>query len=307
MKKKNSVVLFILISIFIFTANVQASTVFTTYGYIEIDQYYYQLWKDMGDTTMTIDDDGSFSCEWQDINNALFRKGRKLDIENSYRELDNITVEYDCDYQPEGISYLAVYGMKEVENSEILEYYIVESWGTWKPYSSMESLGTITVDGATYDIYKTINRVPMGSILDKRVNQYWSVRSSKRTSGKVSVIEHFKAWESLGLNMWDMDQVAFMVEGVQSSGRADVKSVTISINETDTPAEEFIIGDINGDGNTNSIDFGMLRKYLLGLIDSFEYEYGLEAADINGDGNINSIDFGVYRKYLLGMITELTI
>ena len=44
-----------------------------------------------------------------------------------------------------------------------------------------------------------------------------------------------------------------------------MKSVTITINETNTPAEEFIVGDINGDGDTNSIDFGMLRKYLLGF------------------------------------------
>ncbi len=47
---------------------------------------------------MTIDDEGGFSCEWRDLNNAFFRKGMQLDIEKSYKEIKSITVEYDCDF-----------------------------------------------------------------------------------------------------------------------------------------------------------------------------------------------------------------
>ncbi len=307
MNKRMLVILSILMSIVMCKVSVQASSIITSNGSINLDGYYYELWKDMGDTTMAIHDGGTFSCEWNDINNALFRKGKKLNIESTYREIEKITIDYNCDFQPGGNSYLAVYGIKDVDKSKILEYYILESWGTWKPSGNMVSLGTITVDDGTYDIYKTIPRLSLSGILQKTVYQYWSIRTSKRTSGTVSVIEHFKAWESLGMDMWDMNDVSLLVEGYQSNGRADVTSVSISIDDTKTPAEDFIVGDINGDGNTNSIDFGMLRKYLLGFIDSFDYEYGLEAADVNGDGNVNSIDFGVYRKYLLGIITEFTI
>src|SRR5690606_34052255 len=59
--------------------------------------------------------------------------------------------------------------------------------------------------------------------------QYWSVRRSKRTSGTISVSEHFKAWESRGMTMGKMYEVTLTVEGYQSSGSANVYSHTLSI------------------------------------------------------------------------------
>ncbi len=59
------------------------------------------------------------------------------------------------------------------------------------------------------------------------------------------------------------------------------------------------LGDVNDDGNVNSIDLATFRVYLLGMND----EIKLANADVNADGEINSIDFGFVRQYLLGMIT----
>jgi len=59
-------------------------------------------------------------------------------------------------------------------------------------------------------------------------------------------------------------------------------------------------GDVNSDGNINSIDFGLMRGYLLGIQNSID----TLAADVNGDGSSNSIDFGLMRSYLLGKITS---
>ncbi|WP_010247690.1 leucine-rich repeat domain-containing protein [Acetivibrio cellulolyticus] len=64
---------------------------------------------------------------------------------------------------------------------------------------------------------------------------------------------------------------------------------------------EVALGDVNDDGKVNSIDFGYMRKYLLGLISEFPAgEKGLEAADVDRSTSINSIDFGHIRSYLLG-------
>jgi glucuronoarabinoxylan endo-1,4-beta-xylanase len=72
---------------------------------------------------------------------------------------------------------------------------------------------------------------------------------------------------------------------------------------TPTP-DKVIVGDVNGDGSVNSIDFGYFRQYLLGMITDFPGENGLKAADLDGNGSINSIDFGYFRQYLLGVITK---
>ncbi len=69
-------------------------------------------------------------------------------------------------------------------------------------------------------------------------------------------------------------------------------------------ASEVLVGDLNGDGRVNSIDFGYMRMYLLGMIKEFPAEDDLRAGDLNGDNIINSIDFGYFRKYLLGTIKE---
>ena len=116
------------------------------------DGYSYELWKDKGDTKMTITEGGTFSCEWSNINNALFRRGQKFDCTKTYKDLGNITIKYGVDYQPNGNSYMCVYGWTR---DPLVEYYIVETWGSWRPPGAPEALGTVTVDGATYDVYKT--------------------------------------------------------------------------------------------------------------------------------------------------------
>ncbi|WP_010248627.1 carbohydrate-binding protein [Acetivibrio cellulolyticus] len=61
-------------------------------------------------------------------------------------------------------------------------------------------------------------------------------------------------------------------------------------------------GDVNQDGNANSIDLGLLRLHLLGI--TLLTGTNLSNADVNSDGQVNSIDFALMRQYVLGMIAD---
>lgn len=188
--------------------------------------YDYEFWKDSGGSgTMTLNSGGAFSAQWSNVNNILFRKGKKFNETQTHQQIGNMSINYSATYQPNGNSYLTVYGWTV---DPLVEYYIVDSWGNWRPPGS-SSKGTITVDGGTYDIYET-TRVNQPSIKGTATfKQYWSVRTSKRTSGTISVSQHFNAWESRGMPMGKMYEVALTVEGYQSSGSANVTSNTLTI------------------------------------------------------------------------------
>lgn len=285
----------------LFSANVQAVTTITENKTGTIDGYNYELWKDNGTTSMILNGGGAFSCEWSNINNALFRTGKKYDETKTHQQLGNISVNYACDYQPSGNSYLAVYGWT---SSPLVEYYIVDSWGSWRPPGAT-SKGTITVDGATYDVYET-TRTNQPSIKGTATfQQYWSVRTSKRTSGTISVSDHFKAWESKGMTLGKMYEVSLVVEGYQSSGKANVSKMSINVGGTSTDpgtGTTILLGDVDSSGTVDALDFAAYKQYLLGLKTSLP-----AAGDVDQNGSMDAIDFAMLKKHLLGIITLGTI
>ncbi len=173
--------------------------------------YTYEYWKDQGTGSLVLEADG-FSVAWNNINNLLGRKGIRPGSAN-------LVATYEANYQPNGNSYLCIYGWTR---NPLVEYYIVDSWGSGRPPGGA-SVGTVTTDGGTYDLYRT-QRVEQPSIDGTRTfDQYWSVRTSQRTSGTITVGNHFSAWAAKGMNLGSFYEVSMTVEGYQSSGTADVR------------------------------------------------------------------------------------
>ena len=195
-----------------------------------VDGYDYELWKDMGTTEMTLEGGGAFSCQWSEINNALFRIGRKFDCTKRWDEIGTITVDYGAEYFPVGNSYLCVYGWTR---EPLVEFYVVQSWGNWRPPGA-DAIATVEIDGSKYDIYHT-RRVEQPSIDGTQTfDQYWSVRKGKRTEDVICMTDHFRVWEELGLELGKLYEVALTVEGYQSSGVAKVYRNEIMIESPES-------------------------------------------------------------------------
>ncbi len=254
MKKRKRLLLAVLmcIALALPAVNAKAATTITSNQSGTQDGYYYELWKDSGNTSMTLNSGGTFSCQWSNINNALFRKGKKFNETQTHQQIGNITCNYNASYSPNGNSYLCIYGWTV---DPLVEYYIVDSWGSWRPPGA-SSKGTITVDGGTYDIYET-TRVNQPSIKGTATfQQYWSVRTSKRSSGTISVSQHFNAWEARGMRMGKMYEASLTVEGYQSSGSANVTSNEITIGGTPNPTPT----PTPGGGGTTRVECESMTK-----------------------------------------------
>lgn len=194
------------------------------------DGYFYSFWNDgqRGSASMTLGPGGNYSTTWNNINNFTAGKGWKVGKEDR-------TVCFEGTYNGGSNGFLAVYGWTK---DPLIEYYVVESYGQWTPpgnTSDIISKGSFTSDGGTYNIYVS-TRVDKPSIIGNATfQQYWSVRTSKRSTGTVTFKNHVDKWRSLGMNMgttWDYQIMES--EGYQSSGNSNI--TVKECNSCSTPA-----------------------------------------------------------------------
>jgi endo-1,4-beta-xylanase len=177
--------------------------------------YFFSYWKDTGNVTMTLGAGGNYSVRMNGINNSVVGKGWKPGSSH--------TVNYSGNFSPNGNGYLALYGWT---TNPLIEYYIVEDFGSYNPSSGTQRLGSVNTDGSTYDIYRT-QRVNQPSIIGNATfYQYWSVRQQHRTSGTITTANHFNAWSQLGLTLGSHDYQIMATEGYQSNA-----SSTITVSE----------------------------------------------------------------------------
>lgn len=88
----------------------------------------------------------------------------------------------------------------------------------------------------------------------------------------------------------------YTVEVYRKAGSGEVTgSVTFEVKESQTSGDR-LPGDVNGDGEVDSVDSLIVLKYSVGQ----DVTIILENADVNADGEIDSIDSLMILKYSVG-------
>ena len=137
-------------------------------------------------------------------------------------------IKYSGSYEPGGGGCsLRVHGW--TTNPGLVEYSIVDfATGEGGAWSGAQIKGTVTCDGAKYDI-RGVNRT--NTIIDgvpQTVGQLWSVRTSLKTAGKaisgtIDTACHFKAWKGVGLAIGTtFDYQVLKIESWFTNGSANL-------------------------------------------------------------------------------------
>ena len=264
---KSNIVLAFGLSVFASTAFAQdfcntaahsgESTVVTSNDINDIGSYNYELWADAGNNSATFYTDGSFSCEFSNVNDYLCREGIRYGMNSGlkYTDLGHLYADFKLTdpkfstYSNVTYSYIGVYGWSQ---DPLIEWYIVDNWSPYRPNwigKSTEGCdecglrGSITVDGATYEVY--VDKVQRGSIEGDNTpfTQYFSVRKSKRSCGTIDITAHFDGWKSLGLELGNsmyeakvLGEAGQYPENGNASGTIDFAYAKVYTGEASTTA-----------------------------------------------------------------------
>ena len=204
--------------------------------------YGYEIWSAGGINNQLIwygpDQGGgaAFRAEWNNPNDFLGRVGYFWNQGKPYTYYKNVYCDFNFTRSDNGTagnySYLGIYGWSK---NPMIEWYIVEDWfgnGIMGPSTmggGAAKKGEFIVDGATYFIYQATRPSGSGNIEGSRepFPQFFSVRQTRRQSGTISITEHFKEWERIGMKLGtNIYEAKFLVEAGGGTGWFDATHIS---------------------------------------------------------------------------------
>ena len=77
-----------------------------------------------------------------------------------------------------------------------------------------------------------------------------------------------------------------------------IAEVSVATSDVIPVEPETALGDVNGDGEIDAVDYAMVKRAVLGTFDLTEEQ--MKFADIDNDGEITAIDYAMIKRHVLG-------
>lgn len=195
----------------------------------KLNDYDYELWQSntVSDACMKTQKNGDFTVSWSSINNTLARKGKRPGLPNQQ-------INYSVNSTFTGNVFYGAYGWwrtpGETGIASAVEYYVVENYGVNKPTDGGDLAGIVSSDGADYEVYiiPKYGQPNVYGINDFTQIKCIRVKDKLRSSGSITMANHFNKWASLGWPVGDLYEVSMKIEGYSNgpqdptAGKADI-------------------------------------------------------------------------------------
>jgi endo-1,4-beta-xylanase len=164
---------------------------------------YYQMWSNgQGSACITLNSSNSYSTTWSNIGDFVSGVGWNPGSTQSVSFSGNLS-------SSGGTALASLYGWS---TNPLVEYYVIESDQGGSP-SLGTQVGTVTSDGATYNLYEhqQVNQ-PCITGNSCTFEQYLAIRQGNTTSGTITFQNFVNAWASHGMNLGTMNYQIFATE-----------------------------------------------------------------------------------------------
>jgi endo-1,4-beta-xylanase len=190
----------------------------------------WQLWMNGSNGTMTTYSTPAFSANWNNSGDFLARIGLSWGSGKAYTSLGTVSADFaeTKSGSAGGYSYIGIYGWSV---NPCVEWYIVDdSYGNlpFNPGGSM--VGTATIDGGTYNIIARSTTGTGGNRCGNvsSWNQIYSMRTSKRTCGTISITDHWNAWAKANQQLGSMLEASILIEAGGGSGSISFPTANVT-------------------------------------------------------------------------------
>jgi hypothetical protein len=168
----------------------------------------WEIWSNTGEGQLTTYAEPAFIATWNNSGGYLGRLGFEWGGFGSDPVPHDQRGEISAQFVSRktgtagGYSYVGMYGWT---TNPCVEWYVVDDSYNQMPINpgTTTKEGEVEIDGGTYIMYTRPTTGTGGTRCDGVTNwaQYYSVRRTARACGVISLSEHFRAWQELGMDM----------------------------------------------------------------------------------------------------------